>query len=98
MVAIKSSAPEGVAKCQLWVISGLCNAIGHVRFTLDSDREQGFQQMVMFAFPRKRTFAAQRRIFAKGRADIARFIQSPRPRVRSVMAACSARSPSKQKD
>ena len=39
----------------------ICNAKGHVRFTLNSDRESELPQTVMSASPQKRTRAAQYR-------------------------------------
>ena len=38
----------------------ICSATADVRFTLNSDRESGFLQRAMSAFPRKRTCALQR--------------------------------------
>ena len=40
-------------QCPLWVKADICSAIGHVRFTPNSDHESGFPHNGMSALPPK---------------------------------------------
>src|SRR5262245_2534777 len=59
MLSIKTSRPEGIVYVRFGSKADICVAIGHVRFTPNSDRESEIPQRPCLLYPQKRTCAVQ---------------------------------------
>jgi hypothetical protein len=66
VIAMPCRRPTRAAVSALGQKQTLLSAKRHVRFALNSDRESGFPQTVLFALPPKATRAAQTVMSAKG--------------------------------